>query len=124
MMADIEAIKREQENQNYRFDVTEVAGQTSKDDRIKRLLPLFEQGKFYLPKSIHVTDWQKNVHDLVRDFIEEEYFPFPVGLHRDMLDSLSRIAEPELKLIWPKEEKPQPYIPPPEIQHRETAWMA
>ena len=124
MMADIEHIKREQENQNYRFDVVEVAGVTSKDDRIRRLLPIFEQGKFYLPKSLHVTDWQKNTRDLVRDFVEEEYYPFPTCLHKDMLDALSRIAEPDLKLLWPKEE--QLYAPPPmpQIQHSGTAWMA
>ena len=105
MMADIESIKREQETQTYRFDVTEVAGVTSKNDRIKRLIPIFEQGKFYLPMTMHVTDWQKNTHDLVHDFIEDEYYPFPNSGHKDMLDSLSRIAEPTLSLIWPQEKK-------------------
>ena len=107
MMADIEHIKREQETQNYRFEVREVAGQTSKDDRIKRLLPIFEQNLFYLPLTLNVTDWQKNTHDLVHDFIEEEYYPFPTSLHKDMMDSLARIAEPEMTLMWPEEEKPK-----------------
>lgn len=124
MAADIEAIKREQEHQSYRFDVVEVAGVTSKEDRIRRLLPIFEQGKFYLPKSKNTTDWQKEVHDLVRDFIEEEYFPFPTGLHKDMLDSLSRIAEPEMKLIWPKESVMPEYIPPRSNHHSRDAWLA
>ena len=110
-MSDAEAIEREQENQNYRFVITEVAGQIPKEDRIRRLIPIFEQGKFYLPKSLHVTDWQKMTRDLVHDFVEEEYYPFPTCVHKDMLDSLSRIAEPELRLIWPREteqeEKPQ-----------------
>lgn len=123
MMADIEAMKTEQEKQNYRFDVTEVAGQTAKDDRIKRLIPIFEQGKFYLPKSLHVTDWEKNTVDLVRAFIEEEYYPFPHGLHRDALDALSRIAEPELKLVWPQIQKPE-YSPPPSHFQSNTAWLA
>jgi predicted phage terminase large subunit-like protein len=124
MMADIEAIKREQDSQNYRFDVTEVGGQTSKDDRIRRLLPIFEQGKFYLPQTLHCTDWQKQTHDLVRDFVEEEYFPFPVGLHKDMMDSLARIAEPDLPLVWPKESA-QEYVPPPSrIAEPRTAWMS
>ncbi len=124
LMADIEHIKARQEDETYRFDVTEVGGITSKDDRIRRLLPIFEGGRFYLPKSIHVTDWQKTTHDLVHDFIEEEFYPFPVCLHKDMLDSLSRIAEPALKLVWPKEEKP--YVPAPaqQIERANTAWMA
>ncbi|KKK73780.1 hypothetical protein LCGC14_2890410, partial [marine sediment metagenome] len=33
--------------------------------------------------------------DLTRIFIDEEYLPFPVGAHDDMLDGLSRIVDPE-----------------------------
>ena len=123
-MSDSEAVKREQENQNYRFDIQEVAGQTSKDDRIRRLIPIFENGRFYLPKTLHVTDWQKNTVDLVHSFIEEEYYPFPTCLHKDLLDALSRIAEPDMKLVWPKEVTAPAYIPPPIVQpSAQTAWM-
>lgn len=124
MMADIEALKSEQEKQNYRFRVTEVAGQTSKDDRIKRLLPIFEQGRMWLPQTMHTTDWEKTTRDLVRDFIEEEYYPFPTCLHKDMLDALARIAEPELKLVWPEPENAKPEPDYREHAHGATAWMA
>jgi phage terminase large subunit-like protein len=123
MMADIEAIKARQEQETYRFDVTEVAGVTSKQDRIRRLIPVFEQGRFYIPKSLNVSDWQKIPVDLVHSFVEEEFFPFPVGLHDDMLDALSRIAEPDLKLVWPKEEKPHEQVHTPRIERSGTAWM-
>jgi phage terminase large subunit-like protein len=122
-MADIEHIKTVQETENYRFDITEVGGQTSKIDRIGRLMPIFEQGKFYLPTSLHVTDYQKRAKNLVHDFIEEEFLSFPVGLHDDMLDSLARICEPDLKLSWPKEQK-EPYLPHPMGQaEARVAWM-
>lgn len=103
-MSDIEHIKSQQELQTYRFPIIEVAGQTKKQDRIGRLLPLFEQGKIYLPTSLHKTNYEKVTIDLVHSFIEEEYVPFPVGIHDDMLDALARIQEPELPLTWPKEE--------------------
>lgn len=106
MMSDIEYYQSRMENENYRFQIIEVGGQTSKVDRIKRLIPLFEAGRIWLPESHSSTDWQKTTRDLVHDFIEEEYYPFPVGLHDDMLDSLARICEPELHLIWPTEEVP------------------
>ena len=124
MQADIEHIKSEQEKQNYRFDVIEVGGQTKKDDRIGRLIPVFEAGDFYLPEHLFLTNYEKIVIDLVRVFIEEEYAAFPVGLHDDFLDMLSRILEPELKLIWPKEEKTA--IDPPRVysSRSQTAWMA
>lgn len=123
LMADIEHIKARQENENYRFDIKEVGGQTSKQDRIKRLLPIFEGGRFYLPENFYSTDWQKVPIDLVQSFIEEEYMAFPVGLHDDMLDSLSRIAESDLSLTWPMEEKKKTEKPVDLTGNRNVAWM-
>src|SRR5690606_4304179 len=102
MMADIEHLKTTQAKENYRFDVTEVGGQTSKTDRIKRLIPIFEQGRMYLPRSMHRTNYEGKVEDMTEVFIQHEYKPFPVALHDDMLDSLARIAEPNLPLVWPE----------------------
>jgi predicted phage terminase large subunit-like protein len=44
LMADIEHIQSIQRATNYRFDITEVGGQIPKNERIKRLVPYFEQG--------------------------------------------------------------------------------
>ncbi len=122
-MADIEHLESRMEQETYRFKITEVGGVTSKVDRIKRLLPIFEQGRFYLPKSLHVTDWQKMPVDLVNAFIEEEYMAFPVGLHDDLFDALARIAEPDLDLVWPLEQKPLPPEPERTYGDNRTAWM-
>ena len=123
LMADTEHYLDRMERENYRFRITEVGGQTSKEDRIKRLVPLFEAGRIWIPESLHVTDWQRVPVDNVRAFIEEEYMAFPVGLHDDMLDALARIAEPDLKLVFPKEEK-QEYVPPrPEAARPQVSWM-
>jgi len=124
MMADIEHIRARMDDENYRFQVIEVAGVTSKSDRIKRLLPLFENGRVYLPKTLHVTDWQKVPVDLVHSFIEEEYMAFPVGLHEDMLDALARIAEPDLRLVWPQEEKIEAPLPEMPAASPGVAWMS
>ena len=102
LMADIDHIKTVQENENYRFAVTEVAGRAPKDDRIKRLIGIFEKGLFYLPETHYKTDYERVARDLVHDFIEEEYMAFPVSAHKDMMDSLSRIAEPDIALVWPQ----------------------
>lgn len=95
LMADIEHIQQVQIQENYRFDIVEVGGTQSKEDRIKRLIPLFEQGRIYLPYSHHVTDYEGRTVDLVHEFIEQEFTAFPVSVHDDMLDSLSRICEIE-----------------------------
>ena len=124
LMADIEHYQQRMETENYRFKITEVAGQTSKQDRIKRLLPLFEAGRIWIPESLNVTDWQRMTVDLVHTFIEEEYMAFPVGLHDDMMDALARIAEPDLKLIWPLEVKEEETVRPHFGTATAQAWMA
>jgi hypothetical protein len=124
LMADIDHIKTVQEKENYRFDITEVGGITAKTDRIKRLLPMFEAGKFYLPETLHKTDYQRVPVDLVHVFVEEEYIAFPVGVHDDMFDSLSRLAEPDMKLVWPQERKTEEAPVEQPYQDTHTAWMA
>jgi predicted phage terminase large subunit-like protein len=123
LMADVEHLKARMEAENYRFKIVEVGGITSKHDRIKRLIPLFEQGEIWLPESLHVADWQRVPVDLVRSFVEEEYMAFPVGMHEDMLDALARMEEPDLKLVWPKKEKLEEPPPPRRVAQPETAWM-
>lgn len=105
LMADTQHIHTVQESENYRFDITEVAGPTPKEDRIKRLIPLFEQHTFYFPRTLYYTDYQGTTLDLVNVFIEQEYKAFPVPIHDDGLDSLARLEEPDLPLVWPKERK-------------------
>ena len=95
MGGDIAYIKQEQEKLAYRFDIIEVAGQTSKPDRIKRLVPLYEDGKIYHPEIHFITDYEGKARDLIHDYIEEEYMAFPVPLHDDMMDALARIQETE-----------------------------
>jgi predicted phage terminase large subunit-like protein len=102
MLSDIEHFEDRMRLQNYRFDITEVGGRVSKTERIKRLIPYFEQGRVFLPRTLYYTDTEGKTSDLVQSFIEHEYKAFPVPLHDDMLDSLARLLEPDLELIWPQ----------------------
>jgi len=93
MMADIEHIQSKMEDRNYRFPITELGGSMPKPDRIRRLIPEFEHGKIWLPQKLDRIDYQGRSFDLVEVFKVEEYKPFPVMLHDDMLDSLSRVYD-------------------------------
>lgn len=104
MQADVEHIKSEQERRNYRFEITELGGQTPKLDRIRKLIPLFEQGRIFLRRSKTYTDYQGQTVNLIETFMEEEYKAFPVMAHDDMLDCLARIVDPDLKTEWPREQ--------------------
>lgn len=100
MMSDIEYIEDRQKTQNYRFEITEVGGQVAKHDRIGRLVPLFEAGRFWLPEVLMKVDADGKHVDLVQSFLDDEYRTFPVGVHDDMLDAISRIWD--IDVIWPK----------------------
>jgi len=102
MQADIEHIEYEMEVKNYRFDITQVGSNMPKGDRIKRLVPLFEKKRIYLPKKMFYKRRDGAMEDMTHIFVNEEYLPFPVGHHPDMLDSLSRIVESDLQAVFPR----------------------
>jgi len=101
MQSDIEHIRFMQERENYRFAITELGGQMPKKDRIRRLVPLFEQGRFYIPARCPFRDAEGKARDMAQEFITEEYLAFPVSRHDDMLDCLSRILDPDLGAAFP-----------------------
>ncbi len=102
MMTDSFYLKKAQEQINYRFPITEVGGKLKKEDRIRKLVPLFEGGRIYLPKIINYTTIENKVCELVKPFIEDELMTFPVSTHDDMLDALARVLEPEAYASFPK----------------------
>lgn len=99
--ADIEFIRRMQDEELYSFDIIPLGGQVKKEHRIGALIPIFEQRRIVLPPTLIKIDGQGRAVDLVKAFIEEEYLAFPVSAHDDMLDALARILEPELGVIFP-----------------------
>lgn len=102
MQADISHIKDTMKRINYNFKIKELGGKLSKVDRIRKLIPIFEQGRFYLPDTCIKTDYQGQTRDLIQTFINEEYSNFPVSLHDDMLDAIARIVDEKLEVKWPK----------------------
>lgn len=96
MMTDAFYLVQKQKEINYRFPVIKVGGQMSKRDRIERLIPIFKDLRVYLPKYINYVTIQKEVVELVQQFIDDEYSIFPrkgSNSHDDMLDALSRIMD-------------------------------
>lgn len=101
LMADAENLRNEMNRRNYRFPLLEVGGTLKKEDRIRRLIPYMSAGRVWFPHELMYTDHTGMTKDLVRAFVEEELSVFPVGAFDDMLDALSRLAEPTLDLPWP-----------------------
>lgn len=123
MMADVEYVRERQARENYRFEIAEVGGVMSKRDRIKRMGPLFEQGRFYLPESLVKENTEGLRRDIVADFIRDEYLPFPVGVHDDLFDAIARIWD--IDTVWPKPvAKPDRYARAAARPRRASSWAA
>ncbi len=106
--SDIEHIEYVMERENYRFPITALGGKVKKEDRIKRLIPDCENGRFYLPFQCLHTNYEGRQEDMTKTFIDQEYVPFPVGLHDDLLDCIARIKDPELRTVYPMPQKAKP----------------
>lgn len=102
MQADIEHIQYLMEQKNYRFNITELGGSIPKEDRIKKLIPVFEQRRMYLPKKINIIDYEGALRDVIQAFLNDEYLAFPVCVHDDMMDCMARILDPILGAEFPK----------------------
>lgn len=105
LQSDIEHIRYVQEQEGYRFRVTELGGSQPKNDRIRRLVPIFERGRFYLPHNHTFISAEGKAVDLIRVFIDSEYNSFPVCSHDDILDCMSRIVDTDLGAVFPKKQE-------------------
>jgi hypothetical protein len=112
--SDIEHIQYVMQQENYRFPIVSLGGSMAKNDRIRRLVPLFETQRFYIPTKLMFIDTIGQSHDFVQEFIEDEYESFPVSTHDDMLDCMSRIVDDDMNAVFPRPdevERPQEYDP-------------
>ncbi|MDR3361866.1 MAG: hypothetical protein LBO64_03360 [Desulfovibrio sp.] len=101
MQADVEHMQSQMERENYRFPIVELGGQMPKPDRIRRLVPVFEQGRMWFPHRLLKMRQDNTAYDLTDEFYRQEYTTFPVSAHDDMLDCLARIVDPELGATFP-----------------------
>ncbi len=105
VQADIEHIRYEMQGRNYRFEILELGGGVPKNDRIRKLVPLFERRRFFLPVRAPFRDHEGRWRDLTKEFVQEEYLAFPVAAHDDMLDCMARIVDPALCAEFPAREE-------------------
>lgn len=95
LQADIEYIKMQQEAQQYRFKIIELGGSIKKEDRIRRLIPIFQGAEIWMPQSLIKVGSDGNNYDVIESFISE-YLSFPVGAYDDAIDNLARIVDKEM----------------------------
>jgi hypothetical protein len=101
MMTDTHYIKERQKQDSYHFPIVELGGPMGKEERIRRLIPDMQNGRWYFPENMIYIDVEGRRFDLVEEF-KNEMRTFPRARHDDMLDGKSRIYEPELSMTFPR----------------------
>lgn len=102
MMTDTHYIKEKQKQDAYMFPLIEIGGSMAKEERIRRLIPDMQRGRWYVPHALTYIDGEGRSFDLVKELKTAEMATFPRAKHDDMLDAISRIYETDLQLIFPK----------------------
>jgi|SaaInl7_200m_RNA_FD_contig_101_119878_length_8815_multi_9_in_0_out_0_2 phage terminase large subunit-like protein len=101
MQADIEHIEYVQDEQNFHFSIVALGGKMPKNDRIRMLIPIFENFRFYTPGVLTIRDTAESFRNIIKEWEDEEFLAFPVCQHDDMLDCMARILDPKLQATFP-----------------------
>jgi predicted phage terminase large subunit-like protein len=101
MVSDIHYLNMKKDSDTYHFPLIELGGNQMKEERIRKLIPDMQNGRWYFPHTLAYVDNEGRQFDLVRELTEAEMPTFPRARFDDMLDALSRIYEPELYLSFP-----------------------
>lgn len=102
MQSDIHYIRKKMADEAYNFPLVELGGNVMKEERIRRMIPDMQQGRWFFPQSLVYVDCEGRKFDLIRELIDSEMASFPRARFDDMLDMLSRSYEPELNMVFPK----------------------
>lgn len=102
LMSDTHYIREKMEQDSYRFNLIELGGPMAKEERIRRLIPDMQTGRWFLPESLMYCDSEGRTFDLIRELVYSECKSFPRARFDDCLDAMSRVYEDDLCLSFPK----------------------
>jgi predicted phage terminase large subunit-like protein len=103
MQSDVHYIKKKMKDDAYNFAVIELGGTQIKEERIMMLVPDMQMGRWFFPHNLFYVDGEGRKFDLIQELIHSEMKSFPRARYDDMLDALSRVYEPDLHLVFPKQ---------------------
>lgn len=100
--ADREHIEETATASSYRFRTEPLIppSKLSKEDRIRKLAPLFENERIWLPDT-SMGNFSPEFTEAVKGMLEEEYLAFPFSRHDDGMDCLAWIVDNQMKVSFP-----------------------
>ncbi len=100
MMTDTHYIDEKKKKDAYHFSLVELGGQQKKEDRIRRIIPDMQMGRWYVPYNLPYVDEEGRLFDLISE-MKSEMKSFPRARFDDIMDCITRIYEPELFAVFP-----------------------
>lgn len=100
MMTDTHYIEEKKKADAYHFPLVELGGPQKKEDRIRRIIPDMQMGRWYVPYNMPYVDGDGRLFDIVSE-IKSEMRSFPRARFDDIMDCITRIYEPELFAVFP-----------------------
>jgi phage terminase large subunit-like protein len=100
--SDIQHYEDRMKRDNYRFSLEPLHKRLPKNDRIKKLIAIFNAGRFFIPQQCVRQNYEGVMEDLTVIFRDTEYFAFPYCEHDDMLDCMADILHPDMHAIFPQ----------------------
>lgn len=101
LMTDAHYIKEKHKQDSYYFSVTPLGGTQIKEERIRWLVPVMQQHRFYIPATLPYIDNEGRKFDLITE-LKGEMASFPKARWDDIMDTISRLNSVELSLQFPK----------------------
>ena len=108
LAADLHYIEKKKKAENYRFVVKSLGGSMNKEDRIRRMIPDLQNGRWYFPTHLFYVDCYDKRFDLIHELVDCEMKTFPRSKFDDMLDALTRVYDDDLETNFPTLKISQP----------------
>jgi phage terminase large subunit-like protein len=106
LQADTEFIKALMDKSAYHFEIDILGGSLAKPDRINRLIPVCASSELWLPEALYRTTHDGKVQEQIITLIEQEFLAWPVPVHDDGMDVISRFFDvPDFEFPDPIEEE-------------------
>lgn len=109
LMTDTHYAKKRMSEEGYNFQLIELGGRMAKEERIRRMIPDLQKGRWYFPDTLIYTDTEGRSLDMVKELLDSEMAVFPRSRFDDGLDAVTRIYDVEMQALFPMIKKKSVY---------------
>jgi len=102
LMTDVHYARKRMGEEGYNFQLIELGGRMAKEERIRRMIPDMQKGRWYFPDTLIYTDTEGRSLDMVKELLDSEMAVFPRARYDDGLDAITRIYDEEMQVIFPR----------------------